>query len=392
MIGRCAMRKAVCLTLGPVLLWNEQASAEESSPVEAAKSETSVSAALEEFFGPYNPTFSLIGAADSTILRPQSPKSLAAGILNGLDEEGNLKSGLAIEFAPGLLFAPRSFDLTDYQAGSKLQRSLRSLQVTAGFASGSNDDDKSLKASLGLVWTPINGMDVKAPTQRAICIKTVATSTYNPNTGKLEAVALEEVEAAVKKCKADHPLTRYNTTTLQFAFSPLFVSPDGSADKLKSQGYAASGTLMVGLANLFGYDAGGPVLSDIEKKEQAERRGLVVITGFYRKNEQVADPATKGAFLSRNRWSLASRIQFAVSGNSYFGIEGAYQRARYADGRIDKFQAATATYDFRVAKALWMSLNLGTSFSKEIGKDAVYLGTKFKWSFAKESTQGGLFE
>jgi hypothetical protein len=345
---------------------------------------------LEEFFGPFSPTFSLIGATDNTIIRPETPKALAAGLLNALDEEGNLKNGLAIELTPGLLFAPRDFDLTDYQKQNWLRRSLTNLQLTVGFAKGSSDDDKSLKAAAGLVWTPINGRDVKAPGGRSKCITDVRGPIARPDGGIDDAAAKAAAEE-IAKCKKDHPIRRDNTTTLQFAFSPLFVSPDGSTDKLRSSGYAATGTLMLGLSTSPRRAEESADTIDADTKKRAERRTLLTVTGFYRSKEQVADPAIEGAFLIRNRWSLASRLQFALKNRSYLGIETAYQKSNYKDGRNDRLETIIATYDFRVAENIWATLNAGTSFDKSIGRDAAFVGTRFRFSFASSSKQGGLF-
>lgn len=370
------------------------------SPAQAedAAPKDKVPESLAEFVGFSSPAFSLIGAADASVVRPETPQALATSLLNGLDEEGNLKNGLAIEFAPLLLFAPRSYDLADYQKQSGLSRSITNLQVSMGFVKGASDDDKSLRASIGLVWTPINGRDVKAPGARNACFNAIPlTPAYRPP-GAADpndpdgSIAREKKEQAIAKCKTDHPLRRDNTTTLQFGFAPLFVSPTGSTNGLKSQGYAASGTLSLGLTGLFGPAAAARPANDKQDRAVAERRALFVLTGLYRKKEIVADPAVAGAFLTRDRWSVGSRLQFGLGGSSYLGIEGAYQRAKYADGRRDKFEAVIATYDFKVSKELWLGLNVGSSFDKLIGKDAAFVGTKLKWSFIKSSNQGGLFD
>jgi hypothetical protein len=381
---------------------NHQALAAEEE--ESAKpAEDKVPESLAEFIGSSSPAFSLIGATDASVVRPETPQALAGSILNGLDEEGNLKSGLALEFSPVLLFAGRNYSLATYQKQSALARSFTNLQISAGFAKGTSDEDKSLRLSIGLVWTPINGMDVKAPGGRSACFDSIPLGQggFDPNDPDNDE-ARRAKEKQIADCKSRFPLRRDNSTTLQFGVAPLFVSPDGDAKNLKSQGFAANGTLSIGLSNLFGSTPRNDANKSDENSSQnakiareraatAEKRTLFILSGFYRQKELVPDPANKGQFLRRDRWSLGTRLQFGLQNSSYFGLEAAIQRAKYDDGRRDTFKSVIGTYDFRLSKSLWLGLNLGTSFDKNIGRNSTFVGTKFRWSFVKTSDQGGLF-
>ena len=55
---------------------------------------------IENMAVPESPAFAILGVTPDKITRPANGRELAFGILQGLDEKGNMQSGLAIDFSP----------------------------------------------------------------------------------------------------------------------------------------------------------------------------------------------------------------------------------------------------------------------------------------------------
>jgi hypothetical protein len=152
---------------------------EESGTASTDPADIKFNQALRSLTEPESPTFQLLGVGANDVSRPESPKQAALSILNSLDQNGNLQSGLAMEFSPYLLFAGDRLTLDDYQRDG-WRRQLSYLQIGLGTSKGASDNDKSLKASIGIVWTPINGMDPYVHQKLTACLKNVVGTPIEP--------------------------------------------------------------------------------------------------------------------------------------------------------------------------------------------------------------------
>jgi hypothetical protein len=96
--------------------------------------------------------FSILGVNTNEVVRPGNVKEFAAGVVNYISENGNLKPGLAIELAPYRLLA-KSKKLVPAWRRNK---SLKNLQISIATAQG---DSTNLIAAWGLNWTPVDKTD-----------------------------------------------------------------------------------------------------------------------------------------------------------------------------------------------------------------------------------------
>jgi len=401
-----------------------------------------MSQALRSLTEPESPTFQLLGVAANSVTRPESPKKAALGVLNSLDQDGNFQSGLAMEFSPYLLVAGDRLTLDDYQKDG-WRRQLSYVQVALGTAKGASDSDKSLKASIGILWTPINGMDpyvnqgltqclkeaintpilppqmagpgrppVPAPARPAAekssldpevaaelaslkariaqlegQPKTAAVSTEGlsksppplPNRDDADGKALEIRKA--NACFEQHPLLPDNTTSLQFGFAPLFISETGKTNDLKGRGFAASALLTIGLSRI------DPL---VPKAEQY--RSQLVLSATYRRRETIADPDVKDAFLIRDRWTAGGRFVYGKPTSVFYSLEAVYQDSDYRDGRTDGYMTFVGGLDVRMDEGLWLGISAGSSAGKSIGGDSTFIGTRFRWGFGQKSSIGEGFK
>ncbi len=52
---------------------------------------------------PESPTFTVLGLTPHTVTRPSHPHELATALLNGIDQNGNLQAGIALDVASYML-------------------------------------------------------------------------------------------------------------------------------------------------------------------------------------------------------------------------------------------------------------------------------------------------
>lgn len=105
-----------------------------------------------DFAVPDITAFSILDINTSDVVRPGNVKEFAAGIQNYIDEKGNLKPGLALEFAPFRMLAKEKNDASLWRNMS----SLKNLQISLGTAQG---DSTNFLGAWGINWTPIDFTD-----------------------------------------------------------------------------------------------------------------------------------------------------------------------------------------------------------------------------------------
>lgn len=112
---------------------------------------------------PTSAAFSALGISPQTVIRPTSPRDLAASLINGVDSNGNLQNGIALEFSPGLtLFPDRDLTLDNYRVEPdrfSWTRTLYRTNVSLATTKGSSDDDKSVRFAFGVTITPFDTGD-----------------------------------------------------------------------------------------------------------------------------------------------------------------------------------------------------------------------------------------
>lgn len=349
------------------------------------KEVASLRSTLDSIVEPANPVFDLLGVSPNNVTYPSNPKDAALSFLNALDQNGNFQTGLALEISPYLLAVSDSVTYSEYRS-NKLLRQFSYVQVAAGVAKGANSDDKSAKASLGLIWTPINGLDPYANARLGNCASKVLKDAGPtpppppPGASKEELKKYEEevekqngpLEKSVDTCLKQNPLMPYNTTTLKFSAAPLFVSQTGETKDFKYTGMSANALLSIGLSSK---------AAILDPKGQ---RRQFVLSASYRENERVPDPNVEKAFLNRDRWNVGVRYIQGRAEKAFYSLEAVYQRARYPTLGSESYLTFVAGADIYVAQDLWLSISAGTSTGQSKARDSTFIGSTFKWGFGKK--------
>ncbi len=105
-------------------------------PPDAASAGDAADASIARFSIPESPAFVFLSATPASVTRPTAPREFAAAIINGIDNAGRVRQGLAIEFQPALLTRPIS--LATYQRRG-LRYILSTLQLSIGTVRSSSD-------------------------------------------------------------------------------------------------------------------------------------------------------------------------------------------------------------------------------------------------------------
>jgi len=174
-----------------------------------------------------------------------------------------------------------------------------------------------------------------------------------------------ELVAIAQKCNDD--FDKRGKLNVQIGGAGIFFSPTGKTNDLTAQGIYGSGVVR--------YTLPGQDLSLV---------GAVA----YRTNEAVPDPATKGAFLSRDRLSVGGRLVFGSANTWMLGVEAAYQRADYSGsaGGRDDYATYVAAVDVKVGDDLWVNFKAGGSSGHRRDGNPAFFGTSLTWG-AKPTIQ-----
>lgn len=89
-----------------------------------------------DFLVPQSPAFTILGVTPDNVISPTSYRSLALSFLDGVDQEGNVQSGFAVDTKPYFLAKGESISLKDYR-GNVITRQLSRMQLS--FATSSSD-------------------------------------------------------------------------------------------------------------------------------------------------------------------------------------------------------------------------------------------------------------
>jgi hypothetical protein len=113
-----------------------------------------------KYLVPDSPAFAILGVTGDGAIHAQSPREFAVGVLNGLDKDGNLQNGMAIEWAPFAksetkrLFGAFKEDDT--------AKALSRFALSFATTHGESDPDKSLRMAFGVRATIFDAADTRA--------------------------------------------------------------------------------------------------------------------------------------------------------------------------------------------------------------------------------------
>lgn len=350
-----------------------------------------------QFAVPDSPAAHVLNVAPEKVIHAETPKQLVTALINGLDENGNLQNGFAIDFAPMQIYLGRNnFDLQRYAKGTKgifsesgsgiteyFMRVLGRTQLSFATVRGSSDDDKSGKVALGLHTTFIDAKD------RAILAG--LTNTRGPELDSLSGPTVEELvedygpqNLAQARFKKD-ALGRianflWDHASWSAGAAPAWIAEDGETLDYQWNGLTAWSTFSLSW----------------KPKETSWMWPLDFLVHFrYRSDEKIpiadalplspghaADPAEM--FVNQDAWLGVGGLRL---GRKDFFVTGTatYINLRQARRGSDDTFRYTVALEKKITPGTWLSLSVGTETGGQDEKKPLFVLAGVKLGLDGES-------
>lgn len=343
---------------------------------------------------PESPAFTVLGVTPETVIRPTSPRAFATSLLNGVDQNGNFQSGLAMDFVPYLLIAGDELTLRKYQT-KPVVRLLSRTQFSFATTKGATTEDKSMRLALGLHLTLWDRGDPRTDETLMSCLSAFRLPPPptmlecelpdNPTDADREAFrrcqesaeatrqerarqvqeAREFNDSVSTRCRDESRQRNWNASSWIIGAAPSWISTDGQTKNMRWNG----GGFWTSLG--YGFE-GVPGL---------ESRSQLILHARYRNREVVPDPNTTGAFLSQDSMFFGAR--FRTGSPTFNGsFEYTFLRSRFAGLRFDNASRFSLLFERRIAGDTWFNLSLGGESGRPDGRNNGFVLTSFKWAFS----------
>jgi hypothetical protein len=314
---------------------------------------------------PASPAFTVLGVSPETVTRPASLRDLQAALVNGIDKEGKLKSGIAVDVAPfALLWKDMSID--KYRAMNWFGYTLANTQVSFGTTQGTTDSDKSLKVGLGLHIVPWNLGDPYNDVVLTGCFR----ATTLPATGALDASGKPippEVTEAMKQARLDcyknAPSRNWNRSAWLIGLGGAWTSDSGSFDDSKTSTRGAWTSFAYGFENLRWLEEHAQFIVHL--------RRLV--------SERVKDPLDSAKFMNQDSDVVGVRLRMGTP-EAAASIEGSYQRLSPEGRERDKVRRLAVGFEYKIAKDVWFVASVGGEGGRKNGENKSFVLGSFRFA------------
>jgi len=318
---------------------------------------------------PASPAFTVLGVTPETVIRPTSPRAFATSLLNGIDQNGNFQSGLAMDFVPYLLIAGDDLSLNKYR-DSRIVQLLSRTQFSFATAKGASEDDKSLRLALGLHLTLWDRGDPRLDETLLKCLEdfrlpVITDLNDTEGNAKARAAAKDFNDSVSTRCRQESHERNWAASSWIIGAAPSWISKDGQTKNLGWNGGGFWTSLAYGFEGVPGLD----------KKSQ------LILHARYRNREQVPDPNVTGAFLSQDSMFFGAR--FRTGSPTFNGsFEYTFLRSRFAGLKYDSSSRLSVLFERRIAGDTWFNLSLGGETGRQDGRNNGFVLTSFKWAFS----------
>jgi len=352
---------------------------------------------------PETPAFAVLGVTPSEVTRPGAGRDVAIGLLQGLDANGNMQSGIAYEFAPYLI-ANKDITLSQYRADTWTQIASRT-KLSLATSKGSDESDQSLRAAIGLRATIFDRGDPYLEDQETDdCFNNALLDTDAEKAerkdlqrraarGELNAVDFKElnealnarmkprIEEAADRCRKSFEQKHWNSTALDVGVAPVWISPDGTTDELDQQGYALWTSFQWGFEGKdveAATDGCGTGL-----RQQLRTCAALQLLAKYRNKELVEDPLDPQARMEQDSMAVGLRFRFGNK-RRVFLIESTYADVDPKDRASSHEWRYIVGGEFRISEDTWLQLTYA-SIEPENGDSEGVVSSHFAWAFGDSS-------
>ncbi len=319
---------------------------------------------------PESPAFVPLGLTTENVVRPSSPRELAVALLNGVDRNGNVQAGLAIDTAPYMLYFGDKLTIRHYREHA-VTRFLSRIQLSVASAKGASSDDETTKIAGGLRLTIFDLGDPRMDTQMDKDFDDASGDFLHPSPTASEAErrrAINEATAAwkssVEEIQARAEKRLWNRSSWVIGAAPSWQ--DGTN---RGSFHRSSATVWSSIG--YGFE-NVPVL---------ENTSQFILHVRYQNDESVPVPDGNNSFYSQDSLFVGARLRMGKPDfNGSF--EGAVVKT-WPDGREnDTFYRIAFGLEKKVARDIWLNASLGKNLDSDNGKNDVFIlgAIRFGWS------------
>jgi hypothetical protein len=325
---------------------------------------------------PESPGFTILGLTPQAVVRPATPLELATSLLNGVDQNGNFQTGVAIDTAPYLLFFGNGVTILDYR-GSYVTRLFSRSQFSFATTKGTSEGDKAARLGLGYHLTLFDNGDPRQDTELDGCFarrfanigpqRPISPSSDNPVENQQLTSLLR---SAAEACRVEARKRNWGKSSWAVGAAASWVSPAGETKNVKWNGGAVWTSLAYGFENIKGL------------KQKAQ----LILHLRRRTKEQIPEPDQSGKFFERDTTLFGARLRFGKP--TFAGdLEAVYLRDKRAWQQPDSNFRFSFGAERKIADNLYFSLSVGGESKRRdgTGKKAFVL-TTFKWGYSKAPT------
>lgn len=301
------------------------------------------------------PAFTALDLTPESVESPSNPREFAAALLNGVDKQGTLQTGIAMETTPLRWLPGVKLDFPNYNSDDASGYWTRflynfSFSLATSKASG-NEDEKAVNLALG--FQTVLWQDSENDPLRNEALQESFHSAFDPLVGNIPAFGdmadsstIDEAQAAYQKSVAKFRERQWIGTLWTAAIAPTWHSASGQADDLEAEGFTAWST--------FAYAFEKPLT---EGNVRAQLIGQL----RYRQKETLIDPSDATHEVQQDSLLAALRLRVGTPDFNGF-LEAGYQQIWNGFDGDDNAVRAAIGLEHRLSKDLWLVLSAGEQF------------------------------
>jgi hypothetical protein len=304
--------------------------------------------------------FTALDVSPETITKPNTPRDFAAGLTNGVDRDGKLQTGFAMQATPFRYFLKNGISLDEYQ-NNYLKKLLYNTVLSLGTTKAS-DNGKELRLALGLDFTLWDDAERKQIIALKQGVKGLPADLVYGNAAAIQAA--NAAYAAKRDAILKAPQNGWKVTA---AWSPIWISPDGKSSSLKADGSAAW------MTGSYAFQ------TDAMKTPGAFITEASFLTHLrYRDAEHVTDSKTPTRTARADTLMVAAGLRLGDD-NWHAQVETAYRQEWHGlNGDVGTVRLGGG-FERRVSKNLWFVLQVGNDFGSGKKKEELYSLGSFRF-------------
>jgi len=368
-------------------------------PALASAQVSTVNQGQLDFPVPDSPAFTVLGVNPTTITRPTTPEELATSLINGIDQNGNFQTGIALDFSPYMLAYGDKVGINAYNQGCTLSatgvnkcrlsmlRLAARTQLSIGTTKGSSANDKSAKLALGFHFTIFdfgdprldrgflkNLDDAEAQAMKFAKDKRVTVGKtpfpgpgdstgqedfLNDQNSELKKLIPPLIDAEKKK--------NWNRSSWTIAAAPTWSSADGTTSGFGWNGAGVWTNLGYGFEQV-------PGLCDVSQ-----------VVGYFEYRNREAVPATTISAATIQESVHAGGKWILGANDFHVSAESIYVNTRPQMGTSEKYVQTTIAAEKKIADKLWLHIGVGGQSGRSNGRNQMFVLTSFNWGTSQEA-------